>query len=180
MIFTDCYTGEAGSIHDSCMFRRSSFYKKIVDGLSYLDFPNPCLHILIAGSLKIPYEQHVLGDQGYGLKPYLLIPFKNNGRLSGAQKQYNQILSSIRVIIERAFGLLKNRFRRLYGLQTRKPEYIPLLIMTACILHNLCLKRGDMFNYQFDEEEEFFDEGSAQHLDPQGQSKRNNIVEQLM
>ncbi|XP_017477475.1 PREDICTED: putative nuclease HARBI1 [Rhagoletis zephyria] len=31
--FIDCYAGEAGSIHDSCLFRRSKVYKKIIDGI---------------------------------------------------------------------------------------------------------------------------------------------------
>lgn len=33
MRFIDCYAGEAGSIHDSCLFRRSSLFRKISNSM---------------------------------------------------------------------------------------------------------------------------------------------------
>lgn len=43
------------------------------------------------------------------------------------------------MFIERAFGLLKCKFRRLQYLEMRLIEKIPLIIMACCVLHNYIL-----------------------------------------
>ena len=53
------------------------------------------------------------------------------------------MLSTKRVVIEQAFGQLVGRFRRLKHLCIRKREFVPIVIMVACILHNLCIRSGD-------------------------------------
>ncbi|MGH0183510.1 UNVERIFIED_CONTAM: hypothetical protein FKN15_012179 [Acipenser sinensis] len=57
----------------------------------------------------LPHNLHITGDAAYPLSQYLMTPFRDNGHLSQQQKRYNQKLSSARMVIERAFGLLKNR-----------------------------------------------------------------------
>jgi len=42
-----------------------------------------------------------------------MTPFKDNGHVIRSQLEYNTKLSSIRLIIDRAFGILKSKFRRL-------------------------------------------------------------------
>ena len=53
-----------------------------------------------------------MGDTAYPNLPYLLVPFKDKGHLTAAQKKYNTVHSAIRVKVENAFGLLKGRFTR--------------------------------------------------------------------
>lgn len=120
-------------------------------------------------------NHHILGDQGYGLKTYLLTPFKDNGSLTEEKQKYNKIHSHIRVVIERSFALLKGRFRRLQGLQTRKPELIPLIIIVCCILHNLCLKRNDEFDFEFVEELDLSTSNMLERQDSEAQAKRSRI-----
>ena len=43
----------------------------------------------------------------------MVTPFRDNGHLTAAQKKYNKYHSSTRMVIERAFGLVKGCFRRL-------------------------------------------------------------------
>lgn len=64
-------------------------------------------------------DNHLLGDGAYPLKSWLLKPFRDNGHLTRRQRRFNYRLSSARVVIERAFGLLKGRFRRLKLLDTK-------------------------------------------------------------
>lgn len=60
--------------------------------------------------------------------------------------KYNKKHAKTRVVVERAFGLLKGRFRRLLYLETMRPDIIVTLIISACILHNACLMWGDDFD----------------------------------
>lgn len=56
-----------------------------------------------------------------------------------AQKKFNTVLSSKRSVIERAFALLKGRFRRLKFLDMNVDEMIPHVIIACTVLHNICL-----------------------------------------
>ena len=58
------------------------------------------------------------------------------------------------MVIERAFGLLKARFRRLYFLEMDSLDDIAKIIVVACTLHIICLMRGDDFFEDYDNEEE--------------------------
>jgi len=46
----------------------------------------------------------------------------------------------MRQVVDRAFALLKGRFRRLKYLHMSMAELIPYVILACCVLHNLCLQ----------------------------------------
>lgn len=58
----------------------------------------------------------------------------------------------MRQVIERAFALLKGRFRRLKYLDMSLVELIPDVILACCVLHNVCLQGCDENNIDFIEE----------------------------
>jgi len=60
-----------------------------------------------------------------------------------AQKRFNDILSKVRQVIERAFALLKGRFRRLKYLDMNRMDVIPFVIIACTVLHNICLEGLD-------------------------------------
>lgn len=125
--FLDVYAGEAGSIHDACLFRRSPFGQTI-------------------DNRPWPQDQHLIGDCAYPLLMKLLVPFKDNGHLTRIQRKFNEKLSQNRVIIEHAFALLKGRFRKLKLLDCTRMDIIPQIIISACVLHNICLEQNDIPN----------------------------------
>lgn len=95
---------------------------------------------------KFPNDSHILGDAAYTLHEHLLTPFRDNGHLTARQKNYNFCHSSARISIERAFGLLKGRFRSLLTLlDMQRVDLIPEFIIACCVLHNICLMRNDDF-----------------------------------
>lgn len=98
---------------------------------------------------------HVIADAAYPFRRWLLTPFR--GHLTQNQKRYNQYLSSNRVVIERAFALLKGRFRRLKYLDTNKVETAVEIIMDCCIVHNICLLSND-------EVGDFLEQGLQDHV----------------
>ncbi|XP_018405660.1 PREDICTED: putative nuclease HARBI1 [Cyphomyrmex costatus] len=126
-LFLDVYTGEPGSIHDMRLFRKSDLYERINNSL--IDFPE---------------DSHLVGDLAYKLFPFLLVGFKNVGRLTNREKNFNEKLSQCRVNIENTFAYLKGRFRRIKYLETVRLDLICLLIVSACIMHNVCILKGDL------------------------------------
>lgn len=71
------------------------------------------VQIYLGDEFKFPEDCHLVGDQAYKLHENLLVPYRNNGHLTEHQQNYNFCHASARIIIERAFGLLKCRFRSL-------------------------------------------------------------------
>lgn len=74
-----------------------------------------------------------------------MTPYKDNGHLTEQQKTYNHLHSSTRMVIERAFALLKGRFRRLKYVDIDKVDDIPKIVIVACVLHNVSLCNEDSF-----------------------------------
>lgn len=96
---------------------------------------------------------------------------------------YNKKLSSCRVLIENCFGLLKCRFRQLQYLDMHQVSKSTKFIMSCCVLHNLCINRGDFIDIAFEESmdnpiEQITD--SEIQLRKQGERKRDVIRESLV
>ncbi|XP_067124266.1 putative nuclease HARBI1, partial [Centruroides vittatus] len=67
---------------------------------------------------------YLLGDSAYPLDTFLLT-------------------SSVRVVVEQTIGLLKGHFHRLKYLDVENIAAMSKVVMTACILHNLCIKKRE-------------------------------------
>ncbi|XP_055918372.1 putative nuclease HARBI1 [Eupeodes corollae] len=76
----------------------------------------------------------LLGDEGYGITPWLMTPFKETN--NDIKRNFNAVLTKERVIIERCFGQIKQRFPILQYKVRVKQETIPNLIASCFILHN--------------------------------------------
>ncbi|XP_025157514.1 protein ALP1-like [Harpegnathos saltator] len=123
--FTHVYAGQVGSVHDMRVFRLSSL-------------ENLCT------AQNFPENSHILGDAACSIQKYVMVPFKDNGHLTDVQIKYNTCLSQARMMVEKAIGLLKGRFRSLLDtLPMRRTDLIPKYIVACCILHNICLLQND-------------------------------------
>lgn len=80
--------------------------------------------------------------------------FRGVGLLTREQTNHIIALSSIRVAIERAFGLLKGRFKRLQHIYVVGLEQTCNIIMSCCVLHNLWIRQGDILPVYFDNNED--------------------------
>lgn len=161
--FTNAYTGWPGKVHDARVFRNS---------------------VLFENGPVLCGNGHILGDSAYPNLHYILAPYRDNGRLTPAQKRYNKTHSSIRSSVERAFGLLKGRFVRLRMIHQRDIQTIVSTVLSACILHNICIINGDDFVEALEEDPPCnLPEGEDLNFaaDPQerGTVKRNQIAEAL-
>ncbi|XP_066596925.1 putative nuclease HARBI1 [Prorops nasuta] len=134
MKFTYIYCGEPGSYHDARVLRRSELYHEAMNHCEAL-FPN---------------ETFILGDSAYRTLTWLVPPFKDNGAFTEQQKQFNFSHSSTRIVIERAFGFLKSKFRKLkFFNEYMDLKFINDIIISSCVLHNLSIM--DIENFDIDE-----------------------------
>jgi len=101
-----------------------------------------------------PNDRHILGDSAYPLIDWLLTPDRDNGHLTLAERQYNFIHSRARMVIERAFGMLKGRFRRLNFIEVDSLEDIAKVVIVACTLHSICFMKDDEFEGSFELDEQ--------------------------
>ncbi|CAN7942634.1 unnamed protein product [Ixodes pacificus] len=122
--FVDVFTGPPSKIHDSRIYKLS-FVSRIIPFLCCMG------------------KYHLLGDAAYPLRETLVTPFRDYGTLTNQQKSFNTKLSSTRVLIENAFGLLKQRFRQLINLEFPTVRRMSTFIIACCVLHNLCIDAGD-------------------------------------
>ena len=65
--------------------------------------------------------------------------------LSQEQKKFNRFLSSAKVAVERAFGILKARWRCLLNCLDDNIENLPDVIISCCVLHNICQMKGNSY-----------------------------------
>ena len=66
------------------------------------------------------------------------------------QKKFNRFLSSARVVVERAFGILKARWRYLLNCIDHNIENLSDVIKSCCVLHNICQMIGDSYIDNYD------------------------------
>lgn len=93
-------------------------------------------------------DMHLIADSAYTLQQHVMVPFRDDGHLTIEQIHFNKVLSRTRMIVERSIGLLKLRWRCLLNkLDMRRTDLIPYYVLACCILHNICLKEGDRFEY---------------------------------
>jgi hypothetical protein len=77
----------------------------------------------------------LLGDSGYPLLPWLLVPRRLHRRLSVLESVFNRRLRIGRCVVENAFGILKQTWRELLLKSDQTVNFMPDLIAACCILH---------------------------------------------
>ncbi|KAL2096948.1 hypothetical protein ACEWY4_006155 [Coilia grayii] len=124
--FINIFVGYPGFVHDSRVLKNGPIYNQGI-------YPPP--------------ERCLLGDGGYACleRPIrLLTPYREPVR-DPVHAHYNAKHARARNIVERAFGMLKARWRCLFfkALEV-SPTFVPKVVACCTILHNLCLADGDI------------------------------------
>ena len=87
----------------------------------------------------------LIGDGAYSANTWLVKPFPSNLDSSQEQKKFNRFLSSARVAVERAFELLKTRWTCFLNCLDHNIERLSNVIISCCVLHNICQMKGDSY-----------------------------------
>lgn len=109
-------------------------------------------HSAVRGFLQQEYLRNrprswLLGDSGFMLEPFLMIPFLNP--IDGTpQARFNNAHIRARNCIERCIGVLKCRFRCLLRERVARynANFVGTLIVVCSTLHNICLRFHVAFN----------------------------------
>lgn len=162
--FTKINVGWPGRVHDAKVLRHSEIWER--------------------GDAKCQVGRfHLLGDGAYPLRRWLFAPYRDNGNLTRAQVNYNKSLSSKRQVIERAFGLLKGRFRRLKYVNLKDLGRICRTIAASCILHNIAVLNNDELEDMLEGDDDVADDNLVANLfdenDREGSLKRIRLTNQL-
>ncbi|KAK3929250.1 Protein ANTAGONIST OF LIKE HETEROCHROMATIN PROTEIN 1 [Frankliniella fusca] len=167
LLFRDVFIGQPGAVGDARMFRRSPLSQIMLRQQNFMD------------------GFHLLGDGAYPLTDKLLIPYKDYGNMTLRQRTHNRILSRCRSSIERAFALLKGKWRRLKYLPSYSLDYQLDHIMACLVLHNFIILEGeDCDGGEFDDHDGERDNGDYVDLmnaaKARGIDKRQYISAMLM
>ena len=130
--FSDVSVGYPGSVHDARVFR-SELHRRIIAG-DIMGATRVINHVNVR-----PY---LVGDTAYPLSPFIVTAFQGGG-LTPAQERFNRVLTKLRVVVERALGKLKTRWRCIFKELEDDTERVLFNVLACCILHNFCIIMGD-------------------------------------
>lgn len=121
----------AGGIHDSTAFQASVLFEAL-------------------RLKKLPSWARIAADDAYKNGGYILTPY-GGPNLSNIKDSFNYYLSSCRITIEQAFGMLVSRFGIFWSPLRFSLATNTLIIMVACKLHNFIIdSRDDTYYNQLD------------------------------
>ncbi len=89
----------------------------------------------------VQIQPYLLGDVVYPIRPYLLKVYKPWNSDMVDQIWFDQSMNKGHVLIENAFGTLKNRWRILKKINA-SIDRTPLITLACCTLHNFCQLQG--------------------------------------
>ena len=78
---------------------------------------------------------YLVGDTAYPLSPFLVTAFQG-GRLTTAQERFNRVLMKLRVVVERALGKLKKRWRCILKELEDDTERVAFNALACCVLRD--------------------------------------------
>ena len=119
--------------HDWTLFQNSDIGKKVMKGE------------------LLPYK--LIGDAAYPMRPWFYSSFKDEkDELPRTKAHWNFIQSSTRMAVERAFGILKGRWRIMLNRIDMPFRHVSNLIIACICLHNLYIIHQDKFDDEWAKE----------------------------
>ncbi|XP_062861636.1 putative nuclease HARBI1 [Trichomycterus rosablanca] len=155
--FIDIFVGYPGSVHEARVLENSPLYKE---------------------GLYPPAGRYILGDGSYpciSTPIRLLTPYREPVQ-NPVQALFNSKLSQSRIVVKRAFGMLKTRWRSIFfkTLEVR-PVFAPEVVACCAVLHNFCIAQGDITEPEISEEDVDLPEPVSNEI-RSGEDARENLA----
>ena len=165
--FIHATVGYPGSIHDARVLRLSGLYD-LAQNEQILAGPTRNINGVEIGPL-------LAGDSAYPLTSWLMKPYSDRGHLTPEQKKFNKKFSALRCVVERAFGMLKSRWRIVMKKIEQKTTTLTKTVVASCVLHNICIERGDLYDDGCDSDDDSDDEDEGRLLFETGNDVRDAL-----
>ena len=85
-------------------------------------------------------------------------PYPDRGVLTPEQRKFNKRFSSLRCPVECAFGMLKSQWRIVMKKIEQKTSTLTKTVVASCVLYNICIERGDLYDDDCDSDDDSDDE----------------------
>jgi hypothetical protein len=132
MKFTDVLVGWEGSTADSTLWKEA----------------------IRCGAVQVPDGKYLLGDAGFAICDLLISPYRatryhlqewkrSGARPKNKEELFNLRHAQLRNVVERIFGVLKNRFKILILPRFFKMEAQMLVVQALCVLHNILVNLNE-------------------------------------
>ena len=132
--FINVSFGYRVSIHDARVLRLSGLFG-LGENEQILTSP-----MKIVSGTEIP--PLIIGDSAYPLLKWLVKPYPSRGYLTPDEREFNKKLSAARSVVERAFGMLQLLLKKV----EQQNRTLSKTVLTACVLHNICIDHGDLYD----------------------------------
>ena len=116
-------------------------YRKVEEGIMGGFHDDPLTWV--AG---LPFPPYIVADHGYPLLSWCITPFKMGPMgmpLSREEVWFNRKHSSMRMSVERGFGILKTWFKEIGTKSSLKLDFLPIVVHCCCVMHNILLASKD-------------------------------------
>ena len=133
--FLAATVGAPGSTHDARLLRHTKVFTDIIQKKIL-----PDKHINLGAHGEIPLV--TIGDSAFPRFPWLIKGYDEK-TIRNKERFYNIKMRSARVVTENCYGMLKGRWRLLYKPAEMRKYNLKYVIMSAIMLHNLCIHFKD-------------------------------------
>ena len=103
----------------------------------------------------------------------------HSGRLNPGQQRLKKVLTKLRVVVERAYGKLKTRWRCILKELEDDTARAADITLACCVLHNFCIIMGDDLDDEDYESSDDDDDEDGGEDDEEGQEIRQALTKYL-
>ena len=130
-------------------------------------------------------HEYLIGDQAYRLTNTTITPYRRSQKLTKDHERFNYHISSKRIAVEHANGVLKSRFQSLTGLRikvdrARGHEFACQWITACLILYNLLLDRDPWPLEKLQEQSNENTNDECHEEDEGARSKRDSLLKHVL
>lgn len=162
--FLDAEVGFSGRTHDAFMFVNTNICA-LMDAGVYVP-GNPTVDF---NGVRVPAL--IIADSAFPLRRWLMKPY--NVHRTPAQRHFDYNLCRARCVVERAFGRLKARWRRLSVRLDVFFENVNAVVCTCVALHNICENKGHTVLQEIEDQPTFLLPEQEGQLNPRQMCARH-------
>lgn len=134
--------GSYGKNSDSNIFNQSIFREKLFSGNLNIPPRNS-----LPNYKNIPFPYVIVADEAFAMSEHVLRPYSRVLLTSNKQRLFNYRLSRTRRYDECTFGIFANKWRVFLTPIDLQPEFVEIIIIAACALHNF-VRLGDGVRFE--------------------------------